>query len=232
MFGEEQPDRSSTLRFSGALSRGRWNYELCVLSRGPVHLLPAGREACADAGFDRFMGVRDLSFGWPVCDARGFERPGVTHDEGKTLFARAMEFVPGRPSDESSSDTRAIPACARWAAPIIVADAFEADRKHVLQEAADEFGPVDAPHLLAAVPCHRELTLIPQQRSPVPRRIRRRSWASPPLRPGAGGHQEFALAPSPGYLRPWHAGLAQKLPPSRPKSSLPWQAEQVSSMRV
>jgi len=39
--------------------------------------MPAGRKANADAGFEGFMGVHDLNFGSPVCDARGFDRPGV-----------------------------------------------------------------------------------------------------------------------------------------------------------
>ena len=29
------------------------------------------------------MGVHDLNFGLPICDARGFERPGVTHERGQ-----------------------------------------------------------------------------------------------------------------------------------------------------
>jgi len=42
--------------------------------------MSAGRKANADAGFESFMGVHDLNFGLPVCDACGFDRPGVTHE--------------------------------------------------------------------------------------------------------------------------------------------------------
>src|SRR6187399_666130 len=45
--------------------------------------MPAGRKASADAGFRRFMGVHDLNLRLLVCDARGFERPGVRHERGQ-----------------------------------------------------------------------------------------------------------------------------------------------------
>ena len=45
--------------------------------------MSAGRKASTDAGFRRFMGVHDLNFGLPVCDAHGFKRPGVTHERGQ-----------------------------------------------------------------------------------------------------------------------------------------------------
>ena len=40
------------------------------------------------------MGVHDLSFGFPVCDAHGFQRPGVMHEHGQDAVRAVLEFVP------------------------------------------------------------------------------------------------------------------------------------------
>jgi len=42
-----------------------------------------GCEASIDAGFKRFMGVHDLNSERPICEAHGFDRPGVTHERGQ-----------------------------------------------------------------------------------------------------------------------------------------------------
>ena len=50
------------------------------------------------------MGVHDLNFGLPICDARGFERPGVTHERGQDAF-RAGDGV--RAVEDLRSNCRA-----------------------------------------------------------------------------------------------------------------------------
>ena len=45
----------------------------------------------------------------------------------------------------------------------------------------------------------------------------------------AFGGVHSALRLIAGQLRPWHAGFEQKLPPSRPNSSLPWHIVHESS---
>jgi hypothetical protein len=42
-----------------------------------------GLKAINDAGFKRFIGVHDLNFNLHICDALGFEQPGVMHERGQ-----------------------------------------------------------------------------------------------------------------------------------------------------
>ena len=61
-------------------------------------MMANGLQANNDAGFKGFMGVHDLNFNLHICDALGFELPGVTYERGQdTVCAghgvRAMEDV-------------------------------------------------------------------------------------------------------------------------------------------
>ena len=43
---------------------------------------------------DDFRGVHDLNFDLFICDTFGLIRPGLIMNNGKTLFAQVMEFIP------------------------------------------------------------------------------------------------------------------------------------------